>query len=233
MSWQDGVFRCEKLGVDDCVVLWDALAAVAASLGVIATFFLGGVTVYLAVKANKTAQDAMEASQRGVRNQEDATKAERNLILIRVQSEVASVAVVCDAIESSFTQSAFEEFVHHAEAREVAHALIEMLRLPVTKSLTPRLYNLAGKEAAYLARCLGICKTLRESWQGVEDTTDEEQLRELWTASITHLTILSHDLYEIRCAAATAVASSGITTPALTSKLGIDPEELARSAALR
>ncbi|WP_149866572.1 hypothetical protein [Stenotrophomonas geniculata] len=38
MAWFDGVFRCSPLGVDDCVVWWDAIAAVGTWAAALATF---------------------------------------------------------------------------------------------------------------------------------------------------------------------------------------------------
>ena len=38
MAWLDGVFRCSPLGVDDCVVWWDAIAAVGTWAAALATF---------------------------------------------------------------------------------------------------------------------------------------------------------------------------------------------------
>jgi len=38
MAWFDGVFRCGPLGVDDCVVWWDAIAAVGTWAAALATF---------------------------------------------------------------------------------------------------------------------------------------------------------------------------------------------------
>ncbi|MBN5027954.1 hypothetical protein JY419_00725 [Stenotrophomonas maltophilia] len=227
-----GMSPCMTPGLGDCVVWWDAWAALAASVGVITTLALGAATVYLAVSANRTSHSAMGVALRGVENQEKATRAERTLILIRVQAEVASVATVCDEIGKRLTQAAFEELVSSEQARWVLHELVKMLRLPVTDSLTPRLYNLAGKESAYLARSLGACETLRESWSGVETTEDREQLKMLWDSLLKYRLILSHDLFEIKKAAASAVAASGITSRALARELGIDYDAIRSSAAL-
>lgn len=38
MSWMRGVFRCDTLGVDDCVVWWDAIGAVGTWLAAAVTF---------------------------------------------------------------------------------------------------------------------------------------------------------------------------------------------------
>lgn len=228
-----GMSPCMTPGQGDCVVWWDAWAALAASVGVVTTFALGAATVYLAVSANKTSRAAMGVANRGVENQEEATRAERNLILIRVQAEVASVAKVCDVIGVRLAESNSEVLVSSAKERVDLHELVKMLRLPVADSLTPRLYNLSGKESAHLARSLGVCKMLRVSWKGVESTEDRRELELLWESLLIYQPILSHDLLAIRQAASSALAASGITSPELAQMLGIDYGAVESSAALK
>lgn len=229
MRWR-GVSPCMQLGVGDCVVWWDGWAVAMSFVGILATVFLGVATIVLGIIANANSAMAASISLRTVLGQEAATAAERDLILVRIQAEVAAVDVVCQAIKEIFTDEAYAEFCKSSQARSTAHALVKQLRLPVTKGLTPRLHTLSCKEALYLARSLGACDTLRQSWQGVEGTDDPKQLKMLWNSLSHYRTILSHDLSEIRKVASSAVAKSGITSDALAAALGIDPAAIKSSA---
>lgn len=61
MSSWDGVFRCEKLGVDSCVVWWDAVAAwagVSAAIGTWVVGFIAGVIALITYLHRKEEVDA-------------------------------------------------------------------------------------------------------------------------------------------------------------------------------
>lgn len=53
MSKWDGVFRCDELGVDDCVVWWDAVAAVGAWAAATVTLFAVLVPVILNLRKER------------------------------------------------------------------------------------------------------------------------------------------------------------------------------------
>ncbi len=61
MKWFDGVFRCSPLGVDDCVVWWDAIAAyasVSAAIGTWVVGFIAGVIALMTYLHRKGEVDA-------------------------------------------------------------------------------------------------------------------------------------------------------------------------------
>lgn len=56
MSALDGVFRCKQLGIDDCVVWWDAIGAVGTWAAAIATFLAVLLPYYASRRKEKVQQ---------------------------------------------------------------------------------------------------------------------------------------------------------------------------------
>lgn len=89
MAWFDGIFRCSQLGVDDCVVWWDAIAAVGAWAAAFATFFAVLLPYTLERRKERIAQQLAAVDFQGnLTNLEDRARSADSVIRMRAMRGV-------------------------------------------------------------------------------------------------------------------------------------------------
>lgn len=167
MSKWNAVFRCEQLGVDDCVVWWDAIAAVASvgamfvtAVSAIAVFFLG-------VQANALAS-AAQSAQRMAKIREDQRAGdeqarEKSVTLAYCGAELRELRIHLGFIATKMeSEDAIPEHVFVAEQaeREKLSKASELLVTERLQVMLPRLHALPDGVGVELAQLLGGCQQL-------------------------------------------------------------------------
>ncbi|MGX9721389.1 hypothetical protein [Stenotrophomonas acidaminiphila] len=216
-------------GVGDCVVWWEAWAAVGALISaffaifavyvavmaMLATIFLGYMTWKLGKAANKIGESAVVIAKKESQAREDLAVIESTLILIRIQTEVAMVADRAAAIAESLAPTMLANLLNDAESRSIMRTGLALLKLPTVGGLTERLHVLDAPISGCLARALGVCDTLHIEWEDIEGETSHDAIKAVWNALPRRLQLLEFDLNKVRRACITAVQKLNINPPEL------------------
>lgn len=183
MAWLDGVFRCSPLGIDDCVVWWDAVAAVVAVIAVLSTLFLGFMTLRLGQMANKAAIAAADASHAAVEIAAGETKDriqsasdERLMLLLWIAGEISAARGTVRRLQEKLDQSGREQFKKDRSLRQHSFEAIKGLEFPNCAARADRLHAIGHPIAARLARGLALIKTMSRDLKpgAVEDAHAEK-----------------------------------------------------------
>jgi len=170
MSMLDGVSQCWMLS-KDCVVWWDAWAAIGAgasawialmalqiSLGaVLATIFLGYMTLNLGIAANKASDAAvtLAASEAEVREKRDHD--ESLILLMRVAGEMSDAQTYVGHIQRQLaTEEGRQEFLEDQATREWVLSKWRSICFPNYEACSDRLHYLPIRVAARMARVVGL-----------------------------------------------------------------------------
>ncbi|HGM5119936.1 TPA: hypothetical protein ACKPZZ_002141 [Stenotrophomonas maltophilia] len=184
MGFWSGTFRCDRLGVDDCVVWWDAIASLSAVFGVLiagiaALIAVAGVVVaalsavavfQLGRKANKIAAAPHEIAK------EDRER-EGKFLLIYLHPEFLDVHSSIVAWRSHALKWD-ASFISWGEAqRRKALMAIQSLSFPMTEERISRLHLLDPEIGYKLARCLNTVRFLKLTIDATVHMKDAGQLR--------------------------------------------------------
>lgn len=167
MSKWDAVFRCEELGVADCVVWWDAIAALA-SIGAVAVAAVSAIAVFfLGVQANALATAAQSAQRMAKVGEDQRVKAEqdreKSVALAYCCAELRELKIhlgfIADRMES---KDAVPEhvFTDDQSARKFLADASDRLVTDRLQVILPRLHALPDGVGVELAQLLGGCQQL-------------------------------------------------------------------------
>lgn len=170
MSKWESVFRCEKLGVDDCVVWWDAVSVVVAVAGVGVTILSALAVFWLGRRANALAL----AGQRYVSGQEVAARArldeerirEEQVVLCYLKSDFSTLAVWMAVAQADLANgSRLDENVFTTDGikRQVFVNSGKALDLTRLEKVLPRLHLLPEATGLRLARIVAGCQIIHQT----------------------------------------------------------------------
>lgn len=170
MSKWDGIFRCEKLGVDDCVVWWDAVSAAVAIAGVGVTLLSAVAVFWLGKRANALAR----AGQAYVSEQEVAARArldeervrEEQVVLCYLKSDFSTLAVWMAVAQTDLADAArLEEniFITDGVRRQVFVNAGKALDLTRLEKMLSRLHLIPEVTGLRLARIVAACQIIRQT----------------------------------------------------------------------
>ena len=179
MKWVKGFSPCMELGVDGCVVWWDAWVVVLASMalmmsiaafivawwGVIATAASGYAVWRLGKHANHLAESGSRSAQIERESQAAVRRSEREkeekILLAYVRAELdsiyPSIAVFAQRLDEPGSQ---ENFVTDFEYRAYWAGDFSELQTPRLESCLGRLHQLPSVTGTRLARILGDIQTI-------------------------------------------------------------------------
>lgn len=163
MSKWKAVFRCEQLGVDNCVVWWDAVAAVGAAAGVFVTALSAFAVYWLGRQAHSLAKTAHDAQKEYERRRAQEILAEQ------VREEVVTLAYCCAELDELDVRLAginglfavnAKSFVEYKDDRAYLAKTCEKLVTARLEKMLPRMHVLPEKTGIELARLLAHCSRL-------------------------------------------------------------------------
>ncbi len=170
MSRLDGIFRCEQLGVDDCVVWWDALAAASASasvvvaLGALAIAWIGiAVGAASAIAVWKLGLEANRLAHAPAEEAREQAGRERVVLLSALYGELINVSSVAGAWHEAVVHFGIDHLLDNDESRENCADSLGDIDMPLARSVIGRLHVLPANESSTLARCLGLVSVLHMS----------------------------------------------------------------------
>lgn len=211
MSWWKGFSTCSPLGAANCVVWWDAWAVVVSLVAILATIFLGFMTLRLGLAANRATAAAVaiakgEADARR-RNETD----ERIVLLLWLAPEVGTQVVRARILaEKAREPDAREKFRTESATRAWYFAKLPELNLSVATSLRDRLHVLGHPLAGRLARAIGLSEALRTQFNVDYSTLSDELMESFFFNLASFLAVFQLDLEAVSDAAAQASADAGI-----------------------
>ncbi|MCM2519887.1 hypothetical protein NDN68_07830 [Stenotrophomonas maltophilia] len=188
MSWMDGFSQCSRLGVDRCVVWWDAWAATGSILAAV----VAAISAYAVWRLGTRANALAEVTQRAV---DEDRKQEANFLRNYIFPEFAVVHTALDTWLTSWptpkTRIVF--FSEHEEirkeARDVAFGELSSVDLTQTKSVISRLHVFSGEEAKAVANALArssiVIELIRRMHSDAEILEDYESKFDGLTKKLT------------------------------------------------
>ncbi|MCI1075391.1 hypothetical protein MOQ07_13190 [Stenotrophomonas maltophilia] len=167
MSKWDAVFRCEELGVADCVVWWDAIAALA-SVGAVVVAVVSAIAVFfLGIQANALAAAAQSAQRMAKVREDQRAEAEQD------REKSVALAYCCAELRELETHLGFiaekmeskdavpeHVFTENQAARKYLSDASDRLVTDCLKVILPRLHALPDDAGVELAQLLGGCQQL-------------------------------------------------------------------------
>lgn len=158
MQWSDGVFRCSPLGIDDCVVWWDAVAAIGSIIGVVATVILGVFTYRLGVAANRASKMALRLSENADAVRARDRQREADVIMQFLRSEFAWTANNIQAFLRLLRPNEVTTWGFSEEQKAALMEMLPSLQMMETQSQLPRLHVLSDEHLKVLAKVLSQCR---------------------------------------------------------------------------
>lgn len=211
MSRWDGVFRCEKLGVEDCVVWWDAVGAMGTLVAIVTTAILGYVTYRLGKTANSASQLAVRLAGEEAIRQAARDKKERILLLVQITGEVTTNrGRILELHEHLAEPDSQARFVENSAYRADFMERMSRVSFPLVERLADRYHYLDGKTGPTLIRAVGMFATMQGSYLILLDEQPEGELRSAHALLFTMLPIIADDLEVVRLACSDAIRESGI-----------------------
>ncbi|WP_329867191.1 hypothetical protein [Stenotrophomonas hibiscicola] len=211
MSWWNAISTCWTPGQHGCVVWWDAWAVVAAFTAVIATVFLGLMTLGLGLAANKASAAAVRIASAEAKSRETTAKDERHMLLMWIGSEITLVDeqlhYLANRMEGPFAKSLFGMEVSF---RMTIADGVEAVQFVTTKSRDERLHVLGHPLAGRLARAIGLCDLIKGGFRQACLTTPEVAA-DAWDKLDRVLPMLRSDIEFVKLACFQAAKEIGIT----------------------
>ncbi|TDB28434.1 hypothetical protein ATCM_12660 [Stenotrophomonas sp. ATCM1_4] len=162
MSMLDGVSQCWPLA-KDCLVWWDAWAAVGALLGFIATAILGFFTYRLGRAANRATRLATQIAATELDRQQLRDNKERVLVLVQIAGELSiNLNKVRDISAFMGTPGYSDALVSSRKARDEFFNALDAVTFPVVRGVTERLHYLTPTDGARLVRAMGVLAVFQE-----------------------------------------------------------------------
>ncbi|MBN4944863.1 hypothetical protein JY432_02180 [Stenotrophomonas maltophilia] len=211
MSIWGSVFRCDTLGVEDCVIWWDALAAVGSLGAVLATAVLGWFTYRLGKSANRASRLAVRIAGKEARRQSRRDRKERTLVLVQINGEVIWNKVQVSKLHAKVKKTdAMRGFVLSDNYRlELLNELLK-IKFPTTAELADRLHYLDEVVGPTLVRCIGILGSTAQRLQPRSPDMKLEEVRMQFVAIQAALGVVVEDLGTVQAACEAEIARSGI-----------------------
>lgn len=190
MDWLAGISTCSQLGVDDCVIWWEAWAvvvgasAVGISIGALMVAWVGvGVTAASALavfqlgrKANQLAETAKEVQQKEFsearRMREGEARREEAVLLFFLASELTDIAIEIGTLHEFLTEDpdfSLESFLYVHDAGRKFASVTWSLELPRITSVLGRLHAIGPEVGLRLARLAGDSQQIA---QGIRDLAE-------------------------------------------------------------
>lgn len=218
MEFFDALSNCWWLG-KQCVPEWDAWAAGAAFVAVVATVILGVVTFRLGKAANKATALATDIALHQVKAEEFRSETEELLVLVQVTGEVSiNQQRVSDLLVHLDGGGLGDvHFIRSEKFRSEIFAQIESLRFPLTEAVTGRLHYLDRKIAARLIRAAALVSIVQDGCRNASPHDTEDDLRHAHGGLVKVLPMVIADLKIVRIACEESVT-----------RLGIENRDLAR-----
>lgn len=218
MSMWEGVSRCWPPGTDGCVIWWDAwvvfysaLGAGIAALAVLATVFLGTMTLRLGQAANAASAAAVKIADEEARRQRRRDKKERTLVLVQINAEVLRNREQIVKLYTKVTQpQAVQSFSLNTNFRESLLEDILKIEFPITEKLTDRLHYLDDIVGPTLVRCIGVLGSTAQSLRAQVPQVVTENYKDHLLLLQCSLGVLVEDLGTVRAACSSEIARSQI-----------------------
>jgi hypothetical protein len=225
MSGWGGVFRCEKLGVADCVVWWDAIAAVGAIGAVVATVVLGVFTYRLGVAANNASDAAVKLAADEEKRQKTREGREKTLVLVQINGEVTDnqkeFADIHKLLDGSLADKLF------LTDSVFRHAVLDRLKkvdFPITNQLVDRLHYLDDPIGPALVRCVAMLRSLNRKGAEVRNGRDRTKTRDHYQVLCIATQVMSEDLKSVCLACRDAIIDSGVDASRTSRIAGAEPD---------
>ncbi|WP_329845749.1 hypothetical protein [Stenotrophomonas sepilia] len=211
MAWFDGIFRCSPLGVDDCVVWWDAISAVGTIASVVATVILGFFTYRLGRAANEASALAASIANAEAVRQSARDRKEQVLVLVEINGEIWENQRLLAILHSDLSDhTSVDRFVKDSDFRSKVIAQFAQVSFPLTRGVMERLHYLDDPVGPTLTRCIGMLRALNEKYRrGVEGEPREDLAAHCVVLRFTAGEMVK-DLEVVRAACELAINSSGI-----------------------
>ncbi|MDQ4681406.1 hypothetical protein [Stenotrophomonas maltophilia group sp. RNC7] len=206
-----GMSPCMTPGLGDCVVWWDAFAAVGAIGAVIATVVLGVFTYRLGVAANNASDAALKLAADEEKRQKTREGREKTLVLVQINGEVTdNQKELADIHRRLDGPLADELFVTDDIFRQAMLDRLTKVEFPITNQLVDRLHYLDDPIGPALVRCVAMLRSLNRKGAAVRDGRDRTNTREHYQVLCIATQVLSEDLESVRLACAKAIIDSGV-----------------------
>lgn len=206
-----GISPCMQPGVADCVVWWDAWAVVVSSIAVLATVFLGFMTLRLGRAANRAtaAAVAIAKSEADARRRNEAD--ERIVILLWLVADVGTQVVNARGLVAEAKKAdAKSRFVNDGDYRSKILAKLAELELPVASALRERLHLLGHPLAGRLARAIGLATALKTQFNVDYEQMTDEMKESFFRTFSGFVSVLCSDLEAVSDAATQASVEAKI-----------------------
>ncbi len=203
-----GMSPCTSPGVGDCVVWWEAWAAVGALLGVAATLFLGVFTLALGRAANRAASLAVIIADAELNRQKLRDTKEGLLVLVQIAGELAvTMNKVRGIMERLEDRGVRENIVAQGRSLRWLRQELEGIAFPVVRGAIDRLHYLDLAHAGRLLRAMATLETCKEFNASEEAATEPD----FWLLNLEHgLRKIMEDLGAVWTASQSATRELGI-----------------------
>ncbi|WP_041864557.1 hypothetical protein [Stenotrophomonas maltophilia] len=233
MSWWNGLSTCWPPGEGDCVVWWDAWAAlfggsaagIAIAALVVAWIGIGVTTASafavwkLGVTANSASAEATRiAAGEATRNASEASRREYReeteelLLFAQITGEVATAfGLISNAVGILIGGGVGKQlFMTDGRYRRPLFEDLDRLTFPMTAAARDRLHYLDRKVAGCLLRANGLMVIAQESYRLLPDDASAEDLAALYEALQFLLPLIRTDLVVVQQACAVAMERLGL-----------------------
>lgn len=179
MRWLNGFSTCSRLGIDDCVVWWDAWTVVISLAALVVSAIAAAAVAYLGWQANQQSKAAHAASQ----NLASAEKTRRDAEEARHERVILTyVEVDLDSIEmwsrplierlNDVDKPEFEEYIINRAFRSKERELANALEFDRLQAMIPSFHHCSAEVATRLARAIGSVEVVRRQLRRNADWAD-------------------------------------------------------------
>lgn len=174
MSLIEGFSPCLELGVNGCVVWWEAWAAIAAIVALVVAFFtmlltgLSAAAVFLlGQKTNRLAALAHDLQRKNTSAKDEELRKEQlreeAVALAYTGTELADLAIALSGIVALLGPGMsieLQNFIDRKNSRHFLAGMTQKLETNRLERLLPRLHALPTDNGLKLASLLGMCHSL-------------------------------------------------------------------------
>ncbi|QGM06084.1 hypothetical protein [Stenotrophomonas maltophilia] len=208
------IIRCWPLG-QECAVDWSAWAVGTSVLAVVATLFLGFMTLKLGRAANEASAEAFRLSKKHLERQEERDHNEKLILLLRLTGEVADACEILTKVQKFFsTEEGRNHFLTSQMSRDVVVANWKKIAFPNFEACRDRLHYLPIDVAARMARVVGILTSFANANAGSPAPRQAQARKSLEGMEFISRVVLV-DLKVVSDACAEAVEELGLVDEAI------------------
>lgn len=199
MSWWNGVSTCFPLGVDDCVVWWDAWVVVVAVATLLVSSVSAAAVAYLGWQANKQSKSAYASAQNLADAENNRRTAEsarhERVILTYVESDLDSIEMWARGVLERLNdvdEPEYDRYIRDVELRKAEVDKVGQVQVEKLCEMLPSFHHCSAEIAARLARAVGCLAVVRmqlernATWANVKE--DSQASRDIW-----------HVVYKLMC----------------------------------